>query len=149
MSERSFLIIKPDSVRRGLIGEILAHLERKGLKIVAMKMIQMTREQAEALYSPHKGKPFYEGLIQFMTSAPCVVLIVEAPDAIRQVRKLIGSTDCKEAEPGTLRFTYGLSTRYNLVHASDSEESFKRESSIFFNEDEILAYQRLGEEYLV
>ncbi len=145
--ERTFLIIKPDAVRRGLIGDIISRFERKGFKILAMKMIHMTKEQAERLYEPHRGKPFYQGLIEFMTSAPSVVMILEGREAVSQVRKMIGSTDSLKAEPGTIRYTYGQSTRYNLVHASDSQESFLRESSIFFTEDEVNRYELLGEEY--
>ena len=146
--ERTFVIIKPDAVRRGLVGEIISHFERKGLKIVAMKMIRMSKEQAETLYAPHKGKSFYEGLIKFMTSSPCIVMILEGLEAVEQTRKLIGSTDCKRAEPGTIRFKYGLSTRFNLIHASDSLESFERESKIFFSESELNNYYLSHEEYL-
>jgi len=148
MAERTFVIIKPDAIRRGLMGEIISHIERKGLKIVAMRMIHMSRQQAEKLYEPHKGKSFYSGLVEFMTSSPCVVMIVEGPDAVNQIRKMIGATDGKEAEPGTIRFKYGLSKRYNLIHASDSPESFQRESRIFFSLEEILNYDLPYQEYL-
>ncbi len=130
--ERTFVMIKPDGVRRGLIGEVISRFERKGLKIVALKMLQMTREQAEELYSVHRDKPFFNDLVKFVTSGPVVVMIVEGESAISVVRTLIGPTDGRKAPPGTIRGDFALSIQENIVHASDSPESFEREHKIFF-----------------
>ncbi|MEM1619489.1 MAG: nucleoside-diphosphate kinase [Fervidicoccaceae archaeon] len=135
--ERTFVLIKPDGVRRGLIGEILSRFERKGLKIVAMKMLKMTREQAEELYSPHRGKAFYESLVQFVTSGPVVALILEGSSAVEVVRAMIGSTDARRAQPGTIRGDLAIDIQENLVHASDSRESYEREARIFFDLNEL------------
>ena len=130
--ERTFVMIKPDGVRRGLIGEVISRFERKGLKIVALKMLHMTREQAEELYSVHRDKPFFNDLVDFVTSGPVVVMIVEGESAISVVRTLIGPTDGRKAPPGTIRGDFALSIQENIVHASDSPESFEREHKIFF-----------------
>ncbi len=130
--ERTFVMIKPDGVRRGLIGEVISRFERKGLKIVALKMLHMSREQAEELYSVHRDKPFFNDLVEFVTSGPVVVMIVEGESAISVVRTLIGPTDGRKAPPGTIRGDFALSIQENIVHASDSPESFEREHKIFF-----------------
>lgn len=132
--ERTFVMIKPDGVRRGLIGEIISRFERKGLKIVALKMLHMAREQAEELYSVHRDKPFFNDLVEFVTSGPVVVMILEGEGAISVVRTLIGPTDGRKAPPGTIRGDFALSIQENIVHASDSPESFEREHKIFFNQ---------------
>ncbi len=149
MIERTFIMLKPDAVRRGLVGEILAEFERKGFKIVALKMLLLSKEMAEEHYAEHKGKDFYEPLLEFITSAPVVAAVIEGESAIEQVRKLIGATDCKKAQPGTIRFRYGLSNRYNLIHASDSPAKAEEEIRRFFSDEEILNYKTLAEEYAV
>jgi nucleoside-diphosphate kinase len=140
--ERSLVIIKPDAVQRGLIGEILLRYERRGLKIAAMKFETVARETAERHYGEHAGKPFYEGLVSYITSAPSVLLVVEGPDAVAIMRKTNGATKPAEAEPGTIRADFGLTIGRNLVHASDSIESAAREVDIFFGDGGIVDYQR-------
>ena len=141
-------MIKPDAVQRGLIGEIIKRIENKGLKIVAMKMLKVSKEKAEEHYAEHKNKPFFNELISFITSSPVVVCVVEGKNAIAVVRKLIGKTDPKEAEPGTIRGDLALEITYNCVHASDSQETAEREINLYFSENEILSYKRAGEEWL-
>lgn len=136
--ERTLVLIKPDGVKRGLIGEVISRFEKKGLKIKALKMMQFSREQAEEFYKVHKGKHFFESLIEFMTSGPIVAMILEGDSAISVVRRMIGSTDGREAAPGTIRGDYSLSKQYNIVHASDSPESASHEISIVFRDDEII-----------
>ncbi|MEM1927718.1 MAG: nucleoside-diphosphate kinase [Acidilobaceae archaeon] len=135
--ERTLILIKPDAVRRGLIGEILARFEKKGFRIVALKMLRMTREQAEEFYKVHRYKPFFEELVNFITSGPVVAAVLEGESAISVVRLMIGSTDARKAEPGTIRGDYGLSILENLIHASDSPEMFAHESSIVFSDEEL------------
>ncbi|ADI32724.1 nucleoside-diphosphate kinase [Staphylothermus hellenicus] len=136
--ERTLVLIKPDGVRRGLIGEIISRFERKGLKIKALKMLWLTRDKAEEFYSVHRGKPFFESLIEFMTSGPIIAMVLEGDMAISVVRKMIGPTDGREAPPGTIRGDYSLSKSQNVVHASDSPESAVREIGVIFKDDEII-----------
>jgi nucleoside-diphosphate kinase len=136
--ERTLAIIKPDGVKRGLIGEVISRLEREGLIIVALKMIWMTKEQAKGFYKVHAGKPFYESVTDFMSSGPCVVMVLEAKRAIDTYRKLMGATDYKEAAEGTLRRDYATDIEKNVVHGSDSPQSAAFEVAYFFNELEIL-----------
>ncbi len=136
--EQTLVLVKPDGVRRRLIGEVISRFEKKGLKIKALKMMWFTREKAEEFYSVHRGKPFFESLIKFMTSGPIVAMVLEGDSAISVVRKMIGPTDGREAPPGTIRGDYSLSKQENIVHASDSLESARREISIIFSENEIL-----------
>lgn len=138
MIQRTFVMIKPDGVRRKLVGEIISRFEKRGFNIVAMKMVQMDRATAEKLYEEHKGKPFFEELINYVTSGPVVCMVIEGEDAVNVVRKMIGNTDPKEAPPGTIRGDYALSKAENVIHASDSEEKAKREMSIFFAEKELV-----------
>jgi len=141
--ERTFLMIKPDGVLRGLVGEILRRLEFKGLKIVGLKLIRLDRETAQRHYYEHEGKPYFDPLVKYISSAPSVVLVVEGRSAVTVVRKMIGATDPAEAEPGTIRGDLALhrtSVVYNLVHASDSVESAKKEIALFFKPEEILSY---------
>lgn len=138
--ERTFIILKPNAVRRGLIGEILKRFEQRGIKIVGMKFLKMTREQAEKLYEPHYGKPFYNELLEFMLSGPVVALILEAPRVLELVRHIVGATDPLKAEAGSIRGEFALTVTKNLIHASDCLENFEREASIFFSEDEIIEY---------
>ncbi|QSB06005.1 nucleoside-diphosphate kinase [Natronoglycomyces albus] len=132
-NQRTLVLIKPDAVERGLVGDIIARLERKGLKITALQMRTMDSELAEAHYEEHLNKPFFPGLKEFMTSKPLVSLIVEGDQAISVVRLLAGATDARKAEPGTIRGDFGLSNQLNLIHASDSEESAKREIDLWFS----------------
>lgn len=140
--ERTLIIIKPDAVERGLVGEIIGRLQRKGLKIVGLKMTQVSEEQARALYAVHQGEHFYEPLLRFIRSAPVVVVAVEAKKAGAVVRRLLGATNSAEAQPGTIRGDLALSHRFNLVHASDSPETARKELAIFFRADEYLTYDR-------
>ncbi len=135
--QRTLSIIKPDATRRNLTGRINAVFEENGLRIVAQKRIRLTLEQAKAFYKEHDGKPFFEGLVQFMVSGPVVVQVLEAPDAIAKNRRLMGATNPEQAEEGTIRKMFALSQRENSVHGSDGEISAEREISFFFNELEI------------
>ena len=141
MSERTFVMLKPDAVQRGLIGEIISRLERKGLKITAMKLIQMDRELAERHYDVHRKKPFFNELVEFVTSSPVVVMVVEGREAVRAVRTLMGATDPLEATPGSIRGDLGLDITKNLIHGSDSPETAEREIALFFQPGEILSYE--------
>lgn len=140
--ERSLVIIKPDAVQRGLIGEITARYERRGLKIAAMKLETVTRETAEKHYGEHQGKPFYEGLVSYITSAPSVLMVVEGPDAVSIVRTTNGATKSAEAAPGTIRGDFAVTIGRNVIHASDSVESAAREVGIFFGNGGIVDYAR-------
>ncbi|MBF0499973.1 MAG: nucleoside-diphosphate kinase [Candidatus Riflebacteria bacterium] len=138
--ERSFIIIKPDAVQRGLIGEIIRRFEQKGLKLVGLKMLQVTREQAGRQYSCHLGRPFYDSLVQFMTSGPVCAMTVEGKNAINLVRKMVGATAPENAEPGTIRGDFAINVQNNLVHASDSAESVAHELPIYFSEQDLMKY---------
>ena len=140
--ERTLVIIKPDGVQRGLIGPILTRLERRGLRLAAMKLMQITPELAARHYHIHQGKPFYDGLIEFITSGPVVVAVIEGQDAIDTVRKTMGATNPAQADPGTIRADYGLEIGRNLVHGSDGAETAAYEIPLFFTEAEILSYER-------
>jgi nucleoside-diphosphate kinase len=140
--ERTLVIIKPDGVQRGLAGAIINRLERRGLRITAMKLMQIPLELAEQLYAVHKGKRFYEMLLQYITSGPVVVMVLEGRDVIEVVRRTMGATNPTQAAPGTIRADFALETGRNLVHGSDSSETAAYEIPIFFNEDEILSYSR-------
>jgi nucleoside-diphosphate kinase len=140
--ERTLVIIKPDGVQRGLIGPIITRLERRGLKITAMKMIQIDYDLAKRHYAVHEGKSFYEKLLEYITSGPMVVMVVEGKEAIEVVRRTMGATNPMEAVPGTIRADYGLEIGRNLVHGSDGAETAAFEIPLFFNEDEILSYSR-------
>jgi len=141
MAERTLIILKPDTVQRHLIGEIIVRFEKKGLKLVAGKFIRLSIEQARQLYSVHEGKPFYEPLVEYISSCPVLVTVWEAAGAIKTARRLMGSTFGFEAEPGTIRGDFGCSGRYNLVHGSDSPESAEREIGLFFEDAEIVDYE--------
>ena len=136
--ERTLIIFKPDAVQRGLCGEILARFEKKGLQLVGCKMMKIPTQLAETHYEPHRGKPFYPGLVKFMTSSPVVVLALAGKDAIAISRKMMGATFGSKAEPGTIRGDFGVSNSFNLIHGSDSPESAQRELGLFFKADELL-----------
>jgi nucleoside-diphosphate kinase len=146
-SERTLVVIKPDGVRRGLVGEIVGRLERKGLKILAAKTLRVTPELAQLHYAEHQGKPFYPSLMQHITSGPIVALALEGRSAISVVRLLLGATNPQSAAPGTIRGDLALGLTPNLVHASDSQESAARELGLYFESHEYLAYSRVGEEF--
>ena len=133
-NQRTLVVIKPDAVARGLVGEIISRFEKKGFKLVNLKMLRLSREQAEEFYSPHRAKPFFKDLIDFITSGPIVAAILEGRNAVDAVRIMIGSTDASKAEPGSIRGDYGLGLTDNIVHASDSDDSFRREARILFPE---------------
>jgi len=136
--ERTLVILKPDAVQRRLVGVILQRFEAKGLRIAAMKFMRISRDLAERHYAVHKGKPFYDGLIDYITSGPVVVMVLAGPHAIEVTRKLMGKTFGYEAEPGTIRGDFGISRTFNLVHGSDSAETAQKEIALFFSPDEIV-----------
>ena len=146
--EKTFVMLKPSAVTRGIVGNVLTRLENRGLKIVAMKMIQLTEEKAGELYAVHKGKPFYERLVAYVTSAPVIALVVEGEDSVKIMRKLVGNANPKEADSGTIRGDLAMTTTKNVIHASDSVENAKTEMSIFFAPQEIVAYKRADENWL-
>jgi nucleoside-diphosphate kinase len=146
--ERTFAMLKPDTVQRGLIGEVLLRLERKGFRLAAMKLIRVSTEQARRHYAVHEGKPFYDGLLRYITSSPVVALVLEAPDAVAQLRLLVGATKPNEAAPGTIRGALGTDMSNNLVHASDSLENAAYEIDVYFSEQEIVSYQRAMDTWL-
>lgn len=139
--ERTLVLLKPDAVARRLVGKIIARFEEKGLWIVGMKHMTMSHSIASQHYAEHASKPFFKGLCEFMTSSPLVALVLEGPDAIALVRKLVGKTKVAEAEPGTIRGDFALSTQQNLIHASDSAESSAREIPIWFAPAELSSYK--------
>ncbi len=140
--ERTFLMVKPDGVQRALIGNVVSRMENKGLKLVAMKMMRVSEELASSHYAEHQGKPFYNGLIDFITSAPVVAMIWEGDNVIEMTRTLVGATDPLKAAPGTMRGDLAVFMGKNIVHASDSQDSARREISLFFSENEISLYEQ-------
>lgn len=146
--ERTLVILKPDTVQRGLVGPVLTRLEQRGLRFVGLKLIQMSRELAEEHYGEHRGKNFYPGLIAFITSGPVVVAVVEGNCAIQVVRDTMGETHPKDSTPGSIRADFGLMKGRNLIHGSDSPESAKKEIARFFTEAEILSYRRAIDDWI-
>jgi nucleoside-diphosphate kinase len=140
--ERTFIILKPDAMQRGLAGKILSRFERRGLKIVAAKMIHLTKEKCDEHYAHLKGKPFFAGLVTFMTSTPVICAVLEGKDAVELVRKMCGATNARAAEVGTIRGDFGLSTQANLIHASDSKETAEKEIARFFSKNEMHQWER-------
>lgn len=136
--ERTLSIVKPDGVAKGLIGEVLKRFETNGLKVAALKMIHLTKKQAQGFYAVHREKPFFDSLTDFMSSGPCVVLILEGEGAIEMNRKLMGATDYRKADPGTIRADYASSIEQNIVHGSDAPETAQYEIAYFFNALEIV-----------
>lgn len=134
-------MIKPDGVQRGLVGEILTRFEKRGMKIVALKMVNVTEELAQRHYAEHVGKKFYPALLKYITSAPVVVGVIEGLDAVQQVRKMVGSTLPSEAAVGTIRHDYGQELPLNVIHASDSQPGAEREIALYFSENEIIDYE--------
>lgn len=138
MKERTLAILKPDCVRKNLTGQIIARIEAAGFKILGIKKVRMTKETAGAFYAVHKGKPFYDGLVEFMSSGPCIPMVLEKDNAVVDFRNLIGATDPKDAAPGTIRKDYADNKGENIVHGSDSPKNAKIEISFFFSEKELL-----------
>ena len=146
--ERTYLMIKPDGVQRGLVGEIVSRFERKGLKLLAMKFTVIPKETAEKHYGEHKGKKFYDSLISYIISGPVLAMVWEGEDAVSVCRNMMGKTNPKESAPGTIRGDYGMQTGMNIIHGSDSPESAEREISIFFKPDEIISYGRTADKWI-
>lgn len=146
-TEKTFVMIKPDGIQRSLTGEVISRFENKGLKILAMKMVKITQDKAEEHYAEHKGKSFYDPLIEFITSGPVLQFVLEGLDAIKIVRKIVGATNPADAEPGTIRGDYVLCTTFNVIHASDSPTSSTREIALFFKPEEIHTYSKNLEDY--
>ncbi len=140
--ERSLVLVKPDGVERGLIGEVIARLERRGLRLVAAKFIQVSKELAETHYAIHKGKSFYEGLISYITSAPVMAMVWEGPNAVAAIRQTMGATRPTEAAPGSLRHDFALEVGRNLTHASDSVENGAVEVALWFKPEELVNWKR-------
>lgn len=150
MTERTFVMVKPDAFARGLVGEIIGRLEERGLKLVGIKVTQLSRERAEEHYAEHTDKPFFEDLVSFITSGPAVPMVWEGEDATRQVRQMIGETDPLEAAPGTIRGDFALDLGRNVVHAADHEDegANEREIAIHFDEDELVEYDQHDHDWL-
>jgi nucleoside-diphosphate kinase len=146
--ERSLVLVKPDGVQRGLIGEVLGRLERRGLRLVAAKFIQVKRELAETHYAIHKGKPFYDGLIKYITSAPVMAMVWEGPNAVAAIRQTMGATRPTEAAPGSIRHDFALEVGRNLTHASDTVENGEKEVSLWFNPVELLEWKRDADQWI-
>lgn len=140
--EKTLVLIKPDAVQRGLMGEIIARLERRGLRLIAAKFVHVDTELAERHYAIHKGKPFYEGLIEYITSSPVMAMIWQGPAAIQAVRQTMGKTNPTEAAPGSVRHDYGLEVGRNLTHASDGLQTAAEEIELWFSEEEIIGWER-------
>ena len=147
--ERTLVLVKPDGVQRGLIGEILSRLERKGLKVVGLRLLQVPDEMAERHYAVHRGKHFYAGLLEFITSGPVAAIALEGPDAIATVRRVVGQTMPNEAAPGTIRGDLGISGLRNLIHASDSSETAALELDLWFGPDGPVDYSRAVDAWIV
>jgi nucleoside-diphosphate kinase len=140
--ERSLVLVKPDAVQRGLIGEVILRLERRGLRLIAAKFIAVSDELAKTHYAIHKGKPFYDGLIQYITSAPVMAMVWEGPNAINAIRQTMGATRPTDASPGSIRHDFALEIGRNLTHASDTPENGVKEVALWFNPDELVSWDR-------
>ena len=147
--ERTLVLAKPDAVQRGLIGEIIGRFERKGLKVIGLRLLAVPREMAERHYAVHEGKHFYAGLVEFITSGPVAAVALEGPAAIAVVRKMVGKTMPNEAEPGTIRGDLGISGLRNLIHASDAPDTAAAELELWFGADALVEYDREIDEWIV
>ena len=145
--ERTYLMVKPDGVQRGLCGEIVSRFERKGLKLIAMKLMVIPKETAENHYGEHKGKKFYDSLISYITSGPVLAMVWEGENAVSICRNMMGKTNPAESAPGTIRGDYGMVTGLNIIHGSDSVESAEREIKIFFKPEELVSYDRTADRW--
>ncbi len=146
--ERSLVLVKPDAVQRGLIGEVIVRLERRGLRLVAAKFIQVSKELAETHYAIHKGKPFYEGLISYITSAPVMAMVWEGPNAVAAIRQTMGATRPTEAAPGSVRHDFALEVGRNLTHASDTVENGAQEVALWFKREELVDWKRAVDQWV-
>ena len=140
--ERSLVLIKPDAIQRGLAGEIISRLERKGLKIVAMKMLHMDKNLAQRHYAIHKGKTFFDDLVSFITSSPLIAIVFQGKNAVEVIRQMMGETDPAKAHSGTIRGDFGIDIGHNLIHGSDSLENASKDIDLFFSAEEIFNYDR-------
>lgn len=140
--ERTYLMVKPDGVQRGLVGPIISRFEQKGYKIVGLKMMQISRELAEKHYGEHVGKPFFAGLVNFITSGPVVAMVLEGKDVVATAREMMGATNPLKAAPGTIRGSFGVDVGRNVIHGSDSPASANREIALFFRPEELVDYGR-------
>jgi nucleoside-diphosphate kinase len=146
--ERTFVMVKPDGVQRGLVGEIIARLERRGLRLVGAKFMAVSNKLAETHYGIHKERPFYGSLIEYITSSPVMAMVWEGSNAVAAVRQTMGATNPTEAAPGSVRHDFGLEIGRNLTHASDSVENGKGEIALWFNEDELVDWQRANDSWI-
>ncbi len=146
--ERTFVLVKPDGVQRSLVGEVISRLERRGLKLVAAKFMQVDRQLAETHYAVHKGKPFYDGLITYITSAPVMAMVWEGPNAVAAVRQTMGATRPTEAAPGTVRHDFGLEVGRNLTHASDEPANAEKEVALWFDARELVSWKREDDRWI-
>jgi nucleoside-diphosphate kinase len=148
--ERTFVMVKPDGVQRGLVGEIIGRLEERGLKLAGAKFMQIDEDLAHQHYGEHEDKPFFDGLVEFITSGPVMAMVWEGADATRQVRQMMGTTDPKEAQPGTIRGDLGLDLGQNVIHGSDHEDpgANEREIELFFDDDELVDWERSDEPWV-
>ncbi|MHB1421109.1 MAG: nucleoside-diphosphate kinase [Bacillota bacterium] len=146
--ERTYVMVKPDGVQRNLVGDIISRMEKRGYRIVGIKMLRITKQMAEQHYAEHIGKSFFNGLVDYITSGPVVAMVLEGKDAVAGVRKMMGSTNPLEALPGTIRGDYALDIGRNVVHGADSPESAQREMAIYFKPEELQEYQKPGENWL-
>ena len=149
-AERTFVMVKPDGVQRGLVGDIVSRFEDRGLKLVGAKFMQIDRELAEDHYGEHEDKPFFEDLVEFITAGPVVAMVLEGQDAVSQVRTMMGETDPAESAPGTIRGDFGLDLGRNVIHGSDDQDpgANEREIDLFFDEDELVEWERIDETWL-
>lgn len=146
--QRTFVMVKPDGVQRGLVGAVIQRFEERGLKLIGLKMLQIDRELAARHYAEHIGKPFYEGLIDYITSGPVVAMVLQGKGAVEVARSMMGKTDPIQAGPGTIRGDFALEISRNVVHGSDSEKSAEREIRLFFSDSELIDYRRMDEDWL-
>ena len=147
--QKTLLLVKPDGVQRGLVGQIVSRIEQKGLKLVGLKLMRVNQELANQHYGEHVGKPFFNDLVDFITSSPIVAMAVEGENVVQVMRAIMGTTNPQEASPGTIRGDFGMTIGMNLIHGSDSAESAERELSLFFNSEEILNYQREVDKWVI
>ncbi len=146
--EKTLIILKPDAIQRGLAGRIITRFEEKGLQVAAMKAMKVSKDLAEKHYAVHKGKPFYERLVQYITSSPVIVMVLQGVNAITISRKMMGATFGSKAEPGTIRGDFGVSNSFNLIHGSDSPEAAAFEIGLYFRPEDLLTYERAAEKWI-
>ena len=146
--ERTLVLVKPDGVQRGLIGEVISRLERRGLRLVGAKFMQVSLQLAQTHYAIHEGKPFYDGLIRYITSSPVMAMAWEGPNAVAAVRQTMGSTRPTEAAPGTIRHDFALEVSFNLTHASDTVENGQKEVNLWFQPEEMVSWERSSDRWI-